>query len=140
MKLASKPYNLFLPGILICLIISIFSGNDTSDFHIHDTVFIVARLHLFIALALLFFIFWIGYLLSNKILLSKALIWIHVVTTLTFFILFPIMAYEYMPHYNPTFFDRIKTILSGILVISFLVSQLLFLFNLIGGAIKKIIR
>jgi hypothetical protein len=140
MKLASKPYNLLLPGIFICLIISVFSGNDTSDFYIHDTVFIVGRSYLFIALAFLFSIFWITYLLSNKILLSRALIWIHIVITLVFFILFPIATYEYMPHYNPTFFDRIKTILSGILVIAFSVSQLLFLFNLIGGAIKKLIR
>jgi heme/copper-type cytochrome/quinol oxidase subunit 1 len=135
--LVSKPHNLFLFAAIISLIISVFFGNNLMDFYIHDTVFVVAALDVFIVLALLFLFFWFVYKISNRVLLSKALTSIHIIITLLFFAFFLTGSNSYPHRYNPTKLEELKNVFAPILIVSFLFSQFLFFFNIIAGIMRK---
>ncbi len=54
----------------------------------HDTYFIIAQTHIFLLLAILAFVVWSFYFLTNKMLYSKALTWTHVIITILTLALF----------------------------------------------------
>jgi cytochrome c oxidase subunit I len=144
MKLTSKPYNLFLLAALVCLFVTFFFGSQTIDFHIHDTVFIIAGLHIFLGLALLLSIFWLIYKVSYKILFSKTITWIHVTISLISAFLVIFLIYYMRSHdrgisnYDWTTFKQQQrlNIYIGVFILLFSLSQILFLFNILGGLVK----
>ena len=81
--LKQKPYSLLLLSGLALIATSLFTQkNETVDFHIHDTVFVIAQGHLLWFLALTICGLWLLYLITRKLLYSRTLTWIHILITL----------------------------------------------------------
>jgi heme/copper-type cytochrome/quinol oxidase subunit 1 len=68
-----KVYHLFWIIASIIVIIGLSNHNDTLDINVHDTYFVVAYLHVTIALFLFYFLNGLGYWLIQKQLKKKLL-------------------------------------------------------------------
>ena len=84
LQIRNKPYHLLLLTGLILVFTSVFfyDRNSTVDLHVLDTYFVIAHAHILWLLAIMASAVWIIYLLTKKILYSKALTWSHVIITL----------------------------------------------------------
>ena len=136
MKLLSKPHTLL--GLLggIFLLFVLFSNQEaTVDIHMHDLVIIVANAHVTGVSAAILLYLWLIYSFTYKIIFSRLLYWIHIVCTILFFILFYIVS-----HIQPSkpSYDDVHTVLF-VSLIAFFIAQILFVVNLIGGIIKKLV-
>lgn len=147
-----KPFHLFLITGIIFLLISFFilKDNNVIDIHIHDTYFVIASEYLFGLLAILSLFFWLLYLVTNKMLFSKALMWAHVMITLSGFIIFasdlylgtafsnlkPRRYYDLSSSVSFGYFHQSSKVLSTALIV-LLFGQLIFLINLITGLFKR---
>src|SRR6476620_1311649 len=132
------PYSLFFYGGLLCLLLSFFF-HGTTDIHIQATYLVVANRVIMIALSLLFLFYWMVYVQCQAFLLSRIMIWMH------FFIMIlallgALFANQTMQN-NDTVYGAIDfsryNMVTIMVVICLLFSILLFLFNVIGGAIRK---
>ena len=148
-----KPYNLLLLTGLILVLTSFFvlKQNNSVDIHIHDTYFVIARTHVFWFLAILALFVWTLYLLTNKILYSKALTWIHVIITILTLLLFaftlsfgdsfmnstPRRNYDYSDWNS---FDNTTGFTKAIAISIFvlLYGQVIYVINFIAGLIKRL--
>ena len=149
MQLRQRPYHLFLfTGFALVVVSLLMDKNETVDFHVHDTVFVIAQGHLFWFLALLVWVFWILYFMTSRLLYSKALTWIHILvtvltmTTLLFFLFSrkgdslsqPNGVLDYA-RWNE--FSRYMRWLHYTLVFM-LLGQIIFVVNLLAGGIKRL--
>jgi heme/copper-type cytochrome/quinol oxidase subunit 1 len=131
---------------------SVLALNSTSviDLHLHDAYFVIAHAHIFGLLALLTMLMWTLYLLTNKILYSKSLMWTHIIITILTIATFTSIVIWGDKVLNPkpsryidyASWDSLKmysvlnnTIVTAILVLIF--GQLLFVINFIGGLFKR---
>ena len=147
-----KPYNLLLLTGLILVLTSFFlKQNNSVDIHLHDTYFVIGHTHVFWFLAITAIFVWTLYLLTNKILYSKALIWTHIIITILTLLLFalslsfgdsfmnstPRRNYNYS---NWNSFDNYTAFTKaiGISISILLFGQVIYVINLIGGLIKRL--
>jgi hypothetical protein len=140
MKFSNPDILLLITGTLLFLL-SFFPNDRTIDIHLHDTVFIIAGSQIYGALGILLLFFWFIYRLIHKILFSKILVWIHIISTILFFIFLIIIPYtesSSMPRqYNhQAFFYFLNHIVAGLSIVA-VFAQFLFLFNFIAGLVKK---
>ena len=150
-----KPYNLFLwTGVVLVLTSFFILKQDNSvDIHLHDTYLVIAHTHVFWLLAFLALIVWTLYLLTNKILYSKALIWTHVIITILTLLLFALTLFFGDRFMNPTprryydfsswnSFDNYTTFTKavGIAVFVLLFGQFIFVINLVVGLFKRLTK
>jgi heme/copper-type cytochrome/quinol oxidase subunit 1 len=151
MKIKQRPYNLLLLTGLVLLLASFFvlNKNNATAIDLHDTYFVIAHIHSFQLLALVVLIIWTLYLLSNKILYSKVLTWIHTIITAVMLILFAIAVcfsdflidsttqrhsdYTNRSSYNT--YETYNTVIAIILSMLFF-GQTIFIINLIAGLFK----
>ena len=148
-----RPYNLLLLTAVLILIASFFASDQTLDFHLHDTYYIIATAHSFWIIIILLLIFRTLYLLTKCILFSKVLTWLNVVllvvtsiflVTISFYSNnyhnglggMPRRYYDYSSWNNFEFYDNLT---KGVLVnILLLISGLIiFIINLAIGLFKK---
>jgi hypothetical protein len=133
------PYAVFFYSGVITIIILLISPNKTTDIHIHDTFFIVNNKFLLTFLTASFLFYWIVYAICSHSLLSKVLVWMHY-----FMMVIPLIAKslinkiivgenESIGLVNSSRHDMVMSII----IMGLLFSVLLFLVNIIGGAIKK---
>ncbi len=148
-----KPYILLLwTGImLVATSFFILKQANSIDIHIHDTYFVIAHTHVFWLLAILVLFIWALYLITNRILYSKALTWTHLIIT-TFTILLIAIIFLFGDRFmNPTplrYYDYsnwntldnysslTKTMAVSIFVLLF--GQFIFVINLIAGVFKSL--
>lgn len=76
-----RPYNLILLTAILILIASFFTSDETVDFHLNDTYFIIPSQYLFWATTGLLMVLWIMYIVTHRFLFSKVLTWVHVIMT-----------------------------------------------------------
>lgn len=153
-KLILTPDILFLIGLfsflIADLIISIFHGNSTLDFHFHDTYYVIAHAHVMIALAILFGFFSAVYYYFPKIFkrpLNQPLGYIHFwITFIACYYIFCPMHYEglagmprrYIDYGEGSLlnqFNNINIIIYKTSII-ILAAQLLLIFNLLYSCFK----
>jgi heme/copper-type cytochrome/quinol oxidase subunit 1 len=150
-----KPFNLFLWAVLILVFTSFFVSkqNNSVDIHLHDTYFVVAHTHVFWLLAVFALMVWTIYLLTGKILFSKALTWIHVVITIVTLLLFALTLFlgdylmnpiprRYYDFSNWNFFASLSTFTKAIDITIFvlLIGQSFFVINFILGLFKRLTK
>jgi heme/copper-type cytochrome/quinol oxidase subunit 1 len=146
-----KPYYLFLYTGLTLFLISliVLKQNISVDIHLHDSYFVIALSHIFWFLASFSLIIWVFYLLVNKILYSKILIWVHIIVTIFALSIFSAILFLYEslikvkinPNNNFRFlnpFDNYNTIekFIGISIFVLVIGQFIFLINIIIGLFK----
>ncbi len=118
------------------------------DLHIHDTYFVIETNYFIWAIALIFFIAWGLYKLTDKILLTKKLIWLHVLTTIFVFIFLAIVEFwhdKIIPpikretiSFKDIFEDQKREqIIGQTIAIIFIIGQLSYVVNLVGGIFKR---
>jgi heme/copper-type cytochrome/quinol oxidase subunit 1 len=147
-----KPYNLLLWTALFLVLTSFFilKQNNSVDIHLHDTYFVIAHTHVFWLLAIVALIVWILYLLTNKILYSKALTWTHIIITMLTLLLFALNLFfdngfinpvprRYYDYSNWNSFNNYTTLTKaiGISIFVLLLGQFIFVINFIMGLFKR---
>ena len=151
MKFKQKPYHLLLYTALLLILNSflVINQNNSVDFHLHDTYFVISNTHIFWLLAILALVIWILYLFTYKILFSKVLIWGHVIISILTILLFlsslyfrnnilnPIPRKYYdLNDWNTLGIDSIATKFFSIIILILVFGQLLFIINFVIGLVK----
>jgi hypothetical protein len=138
------PHNLFILAALLLFIISFFPGGRVIDIHLHDTMFVISMTYFFWALAIVLVLVWMIYLFTNNILLTKYLTWIHIIATLiVLIVLISAMLSEDEPRHEDINWETIENdlrkeeIIIQTFSILFLIGQIAFLLNLLGGFCKR---
>ena len=148
MQLLSKPYHLLGLSSLLVFLSSFFSKNsNTLDLYIHDTVFILPTAYLLKVLSAVLLSLWLIYNFAGNILFSKAITWAHVLATILFTFCIAGLHFglqnngEIDPN-NIKNFQQIRdtNFLTGIIILLFLIGQILFIFNIVGGLVKSKIK
>ena len=150
MKLQSKPYQLLLPIFALLLLLSLFQpGGATIDLHLYDTYFVIAISFILMTFAGFIILLWGIYELTNKFLLSIIITWIHV--AITIFAVVTLVAIPFWDgmrlyprprrYVDYSEFDSFQWLNSFIAAVAmaFLFAQLLFIVNLLGGLIRKLL-
>ncbi|MGI9533037.1 hypothetical protein [Lutimonas sp.] len=147
-----KPHFFFIVLIGAFFVLGIWRGNESIDFNIHDTMYVISISFLSIILGLLFALFSLFYWLTDKLdlKLSYWLNLIHILLTVVFMIgVLYVLSYSYaeiseLLHRNKImifskiwmFFQRDRImVFSGFAII---IGALVFLLNLIIGIWKRL--
>jgi len=141
-NIKEKPFLLLIfPIILFGVFYLIFSDNTSIDIQTHDVYFVIAQRDVFLGISLIFLAFLVLYFLLNRFLYSKKLIWLHLtLTTLPLVYIFHLQTAfnDIIPKRYYSYYE-VESI-NKIIMVSFLVTffaQILFLFNIIVGILKK---
>ena len=151
MKFKAKPYNFLLITGLIFFISSFFfkGENNVIDIHLHDTYFIIAHTHIFWLIGLISIISWILYLITNRLMYSKKLIWIHTIITILTLTLIGLALcfieykkdtprrYSDFSNFNFPFYETTEKAF-GVILFILLCGQIFYIANFILGLIKSL--
>ena len=152
LRLKQNPYHLLLlTGFALILTTFFLTQNRTIDIHVHDTYYVIYQGHIYYFFAFIVWVLWCLYLLTRKVLYSKALTWIHVIITLLtlLFLLFLLnfggdilnqSPRRYLDASNWTAFNRYEQDKRWITytMIALFLGQITFIVNLIVGIIKRV--
>lgn len=149
-----KPFNLLFWTGLILILISLLNRqqNKAIDIHLHDIYFVITYTHILWSLIVIALVLWTVYLLTNKLLYSKILTWVHVITTTLALLLLSLTLifagsvsaktprfYDFSNWNSFTNYSSIVKVV-GFAVFVFLVGQVLLVLNLILGVVKRLTR
>lgn len=147
-RLINQPYLLFLLTGLVLFIASFFMFGQSVDFHLHDTYFVVSVNCFIWFLAALFFIAWSVYKITDKFLWTKKLTWTHVSLTILVLILLSTIGFwhdkilppikrDTISYQNIIYDQKRETLIAYPIATIFILGQLAYFVNLIGGLVKR---
>ena len=139
----TQPYHFFLLLIIVFGCLAIFSGDRTIDIHLHDTYYVIAFTHFYLASAIILATIWLLSVAFRKIFLSAFLSWVHVIAIIAFFAY--VFYYLWQQHNSPRSYIDVSAwqrdaLIQRIAVFSFLTGLLALLINMVGGVVTKFIR
>lgn len=145
-KLIDHPFLLLLFTGILVLILGFFSKGNI-DFHFSDTYFVMSAEVIIWALGLIFCLIWGIYKLTHKFLWTRILTWAHVSITLVIFLLLATIGVWHNVVFLPTktdfasiqevlAFEEKERMVLLLVVIIFIIGQLAYFVNLIGGLFK----
>ena len=154
LRIKEKPYNLLGLIALLFFIVSIFVKGGAIDINTYDTYYVIANVSLYRVFAGVLLFSWSLYLIFGRFVWSKRLTWLHVVFTilsLTFFATglwrvftlagsldgIPRGYYAFTDFPQKSHYLSVGTICITVLAV-WVLGQLLFLVNIIGGAITRL--
>ena len=144
-----QPFILFLVTAVLLFTSSFVIWQARLDMHVRDTMLVIYATTLFRILAAVFFIAWIIYMLICEILISRFLIWFHIISTLLVLVFFlmlfyqdavslpPVRAYVSFTSEPVIKFGSLSIVISTIV---FITGQLAFIVNVVAGLIKRVFR
>ncbi|MCC6583749.1 MAG: cbb3-type cytochrome c oxidase subunit I [Chitinophagales bacterium] len=149
-RIKEKPFLLLLLFACVFLVCGFIPTDKTIDIQLHDFYWVFGENHIFIAGCFIFYFLFGLHLLFKKILYSKRLIWIHVLTTIAFTLLIvfitktisfftPIVPKRYYTFNEIDSFKQyafFNDLISVFTIIIFF-TQFIFLINIIAGILKK---
>jgi len=151
LNIRERPYELLGLFALIFLLLSLIPSKVSLDINMHDSYFVIES-NYFYGISTIYFLFiWMLYVVSTKIIWLRWMIWLHVVCTITVTLIFLLMIYFPGTLYGVSgryyaFSDfQQKDVLIWIkfipyVVFIFLVGQMIFLLNLMGGLVKCLVK
>jgi hypothetical protein len=144
-----RPYNLFLLTAALLLVVSFFFRNQSLDFHLHDTYYVVSTNYFVWALMAVLLFGWILYEVTNKLLLTRYLTWVHVLATIALVVIcmtaglwYPTLIPPVKGDYTWQTFEeeqqrQFKSVTPWFILL--VVGQVAFIVNLVGGVIKRML-
>lgn len=142
----SKPQYLLIITALLLFVCSLFVHNHTVDIHIQDTFYVLDFVFVFRALITILFILWLLYGLTNRVLCSSSLSWIHIISTIVIAILIiSSMLWDELgqkpinENYSLKHMERYqkRNDVMAFSIVALLISQLAFFITLLIGLQKK---
>lgn len=141
------PYSLLLLASLSLAVIPLFFDGQSEGIHFHRLYVIIPSHYFMCFFALILLLYWLIYMLTKNILLTMYLTWLHMLISIGiifFWVTLRVWAFKY-----PT--TQVQVILTRLLLESnpreikisllweviFIVGQLAYVVNLIGGLIKN---
>ncbi|QEM10068.1 hypothetical protein [Mucilaginibacter rubeus] len=130
--------------------LSLLSNKHSSfDINLHDTYFVISMAAMCQILVVTLIILWLFYFLADSILPLLTLRWLHIAITATVFSIVilkiwllpnpaeaPRRYYDFVEYQQQK--QHMDTIIYSTIIMSLLISQILFLINLVAGIFKKI--
>jgi heme/copper-type cytochrome/quinol oxidase subunit 1 len=151
LRIRQKPFELFGLFALFFLLISFIPFKQQLDVNLHDSYFVFSIQSIFIICTIYFLLIWSMYLLTNRLLFSVRLIWIHFLITILPAIILIIISMIKLPlegvprrYYSFDEFEKTKPVFNFYVIysgtaITMLLGQLLLPINILGGLIKRLI-
>ena len=141
-------YDWFLIFAVISFCYSFFYWGRSLDIHISDTYFIISETFFIWLIAFISLLYWGSYKLTNKLLASDFLTFIHTLITILFLLIITLAGQWYgklfSPPENSSFsFDsfrerqRLHSLMALITILIFAAGQILYGVNLITGILKQ---
>jgi heme/copper-type cytochrome/quinol oxidase subunit 1 len=128
----NTPYHFLLILAIIQVLASFFIvGNSVIDIHLHDTYYVLTHIHLLYFFAFFLLILWVVYIFTYEIVLSKKIAQIHIYITIIVLLIQVIIL-------SRSYFDSSFNSIIAVIMLVFTLAQLLFITNVLGGIIKKI--
>lgn len=137
-SIIDRPYKAIWYSVLFLIGLSIIGWNNTIDIQLHDTYFVIASIHIGVLFSIYLGVIGIIYWLIRKKKLADWMTVIHVVITISTFALIIITGLIFQKVIEGDFetFRTVNQILLVVILIA-LLSQLIFLTNLIFGLIRN---
>lgn len=137
-SIINRPYKAIWYSVLFLIGVSIIGWNNTIDIQLHDTYFVIASIHIGVLFSIYLGVIGIIYWLIRKKKLFDWMTLIHVVITISTFALIIITGLIFQKVIEGDFetFRTVNQILFVVILIA-LLSQLVFLTNLIFGLIRN---
>ena len=135
--LIEKPHLIFFLAIPVIILIGVLSGyeatNETLDFNVHDTYYVIAHFHLITIICILFGIIGLGYWIMQKTdkKLSKSLNWIHVGLTFGGTLVVWILTQFYRTEIIEYEFNNNLTLTITLIILLMVLGQIVYLINII---------
>ncbi|OMP75371.1 hypothetical protein BW716_30530 [[Flexibacter] sp. ATCC 35208] len=127
---------------VVLFVLSFFHFNNSVDFHVHDTYYVMNVPSIYWGLSLFFLLFWMIYHFSYR-LLSNKLIWWHlmgIIISIAAIILFGRYQLSGIRHYYQySNFEQVNTYqqIGRIIAVTIIAIQFLYPINLVLGLIKR---
>jgi len=148
--LTKKPYNLLWIAAISTFAKGLLAGNGAFDITRGDSYYVYSAALIYGLIALLLIAFWIIYLISDRLLLSAKLSWLHILATgLAIFMFFNLSKFALGLSGVPRRYYAISEFpkpdyrwLAPVLamILAFAIGQLCFLVNLFGGILRYVWR
>ncbi|MCF6401733.1 hypothetical protein L3C95_02540 [Chitinophaga filiformis] len=146
-KIQARPYHLLLLIAIIVFAASFCFYYDQIDIHLHDTYFVIPVPFIFWVFTLFLLLLWGLYHLTFRFLLSNGLIWLHMVSVfifvpLTMYIYEVLPLYSFATPYEFSTWEGVQRLwhIQALIAMTFGGLQILYLFNLVGGVIKIVVK
>ena len=149
-KIKEKPFLLLLFFASLFMVCFFIPTEKTIDIQLHDSYWVFRENDIFVVGCILFYFLFGLYLLFQKILFSRKLIWMHILATISFtmVLFFSIKTINYFTQPIPRRYHSYYEIESfakyawinnvvSFCAITLFFSQFLFIINFIVGLIKK---
>jgi len=150
-SLTNPPYNLFVLSALLLVISTPFYWHENADYHLNDTYIVFPFVYVGWAFALVLMVIWLIYRIVDKILLSAFLTWTHVIISF-FFLLTCVGSGIWYPGIESPYSRKMHYSFQSMvgdnyamfwiimyLVLLFLLAQLAFVINILGGLARYIV-
>jgi heme/copper-type cytochrome/quinol oxidase subunit 1 len=137
-SIINKPYKAIWYSILFLFGLSIIGWDNTTDIQLHDTYIVISSIHIGVLFSIYLGIIGIIYRLIRKKKLVDWMTVIHVVITILTFALIIIKGLIFQKIIEGDFetYRTVNKVLFVVILIA-LLSQLIFITNLIFGSIRK---
>lgn len=153
MRLYQRPYHLFLWTAILFFLFGLCCHDSVIDIHLHDTYYVFHFTYFIWTLSIFLLVFWILYLATKSILISKKLSWTHLILTIIGCIFILIIPYFLTNSYeglagmsrryhdigqSEAYFDFDDTTRTAVITIIVLaIGQLAFVLNFVIGLFKR---
>jgi hypothetical protein len=98
LQVKQKPYNLLLLTAIFSFIAGLSQMNVLIDIHLHDTFFVLPLAYFIWSFSLILIILWLLYRATEKILFSKKLSFVHIISTIVCCLFILILPYFINPY------------------------------------------
>jgi hypothetical protein len=146
LSVQQRPYLLFPLIALVLIIYSFFTGHETTDIHVDDTMFILSGPSVYWLISFYFLVTAALYFVLQRFLRSRALTWVHVLLTLLVLLSAAVSIHRSNALNQQTNVRQVVHYIQASesvyhwLILLFVVAQLIFVSHLVWGIVRYFIK